>query len=95
MDALALLLQLWIEYLHPPLVQGSTVMLVLTRRAGQRIVIDDNIVVSVVSLKNGQVRLGIEAPPQVHIVREELQGTPPTGIPAVLKARGGIAVGVN
>lgn len=52
-------------------------MLVLTRREGQRIVIDDDIIIRVVSIKNGQVRLGIDAPPRVHIVREELQGTPP------------------
>lgn len=51
-------------------------MLVLTRRPGQRIVIDDTIVVSVVSLKNGQVRLGIDAPPSIHIVREELEQPP-------------------
>lgn len=52
-------------------------MLVLTRRPGQRIIIDDEIVISVVSLKNGQVRLGIDAPQRVHIVREELQHSPP------------------
>jgi len=69
-------------------------MLVLTRRPGQRIVIDDNIVVSVVSLKNGQVRLGIDAPPSIHIVREELQGSPPV-IPAAIKARAGISLAVN
>ena len=68
-------------------------MLVLTRRPGQRIVIDDNIVVSVVSLKNGQVRLGIDAPPDVHILREELQGTP--ALPAALKARAGLLLTVN
>ncbi|MFT3881164.1 MAG: carbon storage regulator [Gemmatales bacterium] len=68
-------------------------MLVLTRRPGQRIVIDDNIVVSVVSLKNGQVRLGIDAPSTVHIVREELQGTP--AIPAAIKARSSYALAVN
>ena len=52
-------------------------MLVLTRRPGQSIVIDDDITVRVVSMKNGQVRLGIEAPKHVGIVREELQNTPP------------------
>jgi carbon storage regulator len=67
-------------------------MLVLTRRPGQRILIDDRIVVTVVSLKNGQVRLGIEAPSDVHILREELQDTPP--IPAALKARNA-AMAVN
>lgn len=71
-------------------------MLVLTRRPGQRIVIDDNIVVSVVSMKNGQVRLGIDAPASVHIVREELQDTPPKPtIPEILKARAGISLSVN
>lgn len=63
-------------------------MLVLTRRPGQRIVIDDNIVVTVVSSKNGQVRLGIDAPPSVHIVREELQEqSAPSSVPALLAAR--------
>jgi carbon storage regulator len=68
-------------------------MLVLTRRPGQRILIDDRIVVTVVSTKNGQVRLGIDAPSEVHILREELQGTPP--VPAALKARAGVALAVN
>jgi carbon storage regulator len=67
-------------------------MLVLTRRPGQRILIDDRIVVTVVSLKNGQVRLGIEAPSDVHILREELQDTPP--VPASIKARSA-AMAVN
>lgn len=71
-------------------------MLVLTRRAGQRIVIDDNIVVSVVSTKNGQVRLGIDAPPSVHIVREELQNTPPKpNIPALIAQRAAISASLN
>ena len=90
MDALALFL---LYNQATPFVQGSTIMLVLTRRPGQRIVIDDNIVVSVVSLKNGQVRLGIDAPHSVHIVREELQGTPV--IPAAIKARAGLSLAVN
>lgn len=67
-------------------------MLVLTRRPGQRILIDERIVVTVVSLKNGQVRLGIEAPSDVHILREELQDTPP--VPASIKARSA-AMAVN
>jgi carbon storage regulator len=56
-------------------------MLVLTRRPGQRIRIADNIIVTVVNLKHGQVRLGIEAPPEIHILREELDGIPPGGSP--------------
>lgn len=47
-------------------------MLVLTRRANETIVIGDKIKVVVVSLEPDKVRLGIEAPPEVSIVREEL-----------------------
>jgi carbon storage regulator len=47
-------------------------MLVLSRRVGERIVIDGGIVVTVVRVKNNQVRLGVEAPPQVGISREEV-----------------------
>lgn len=48
-------------------------MLVLTRRPGQDIIIDDNIIVSVLSMKNGQVRLGFTAPRDIPIVRSELE----------------------
>jgi carbon storage regulator len=48
-------------------------MLVLTRKVGERIVIDNNIVLEVLSVKGNRIRLGIEAPPSVNIVREELQ----------------------
>jgi carbon storage regulator len=47
-------------------------MLVLTRRLGEEILIDGQIRIEVVSLKNGQVRLGITAPPVVSILRTEL-----------------------
>ncbi len=47
-------------------------MLVLTRRAGERLLIGENILVTVVSVERGKVRLGIEAPPDVLILREEL-----------------------
>ena len=50
-------------------------MLVLTRKLGQRLMIGDNIVVTVLSVRGGQVRLGIEAPRSVPIRRDEL----PTG----------------
>jgi carbon storage regulator len=52
-------------------------MLVLTRRCGERIRIGDDIWVTVVSLERGKVRLGIEAPRDVHILRQELFATPP------------------
>jgi carbon storage regulator len=47
-------------------------MLVLNRKIGERIVIGDDIVVTVVKVQGKQVRLGIEAPLSVSIRRQEL-----------------------
>lgn len=47
-------------------------MLVLTRKVGERIHIGEGIVVTVVRIQNDKVRLGIEAPAQVAIHREEV-----------------------
>ena len=47
-------------------------MLVLSRKLGEKIVIDDNIVVTVVKIDRNQIRLGIEAPGDVKIYREEI-----------------------
>jgi carbon storage regulator len=47
-------------------------MLVLARRRNEGIVIGDGITVTVVELRGNQVRLGIEAPKQVRVLREEL-----------------------
>jgi len=47
-------------------------MLVLSRKAGESIVINHNIRVNVVSVKGGKVRLAIDAPPEVIINREEI-----------------------
>jgi carbon storage regulator len=47
-------------------------MLVLSRRNGERIVIDGNITVTVVEIRGNQVRLGIEAPKEVPVWRGEL-----------------------
>lgn len=48
-------------------------MLVLSRRVGERIWIGDQISITVVRLTNGGVRLGIDAPPELPVVREELK----------------------
>jgi carbon storage regulator len=48
-------------------------MLVLSRKLGERVIIADAIVVTITQIDRGKVRLGIEAPPDIHIVREELQ----------------------
>ena len=47
-------------------------MLVLSRKVGERILIGDRIVVTVAKLGNGQVRLGIEAPREISVFREEI-----------------------
>jgi carbon storage regulator len=47
-------------------------MLVLSRKVGERVVIGDRIVVTVLEVKGRQVRLGFEAPPDVQIWRGEL-----------------------
>lgn len=47
-------------------------MLVLTRKSGERIRIGDNIVISVSEIRNDSVRIAIEAPKEIKILREEL-----------------------
>ncbi len=47
-------------------------MLVLTRKLGEAIIINQDIKVVVISIKNKQIRLGIEAPSSFEIQREEL-----------------------
>jgi len=47
-------------------------MLILTRKVGERLVIGDNVVVSVLGSRGQQVRLGIEAPRDVSVHREEI-----------------------
>jgi carbon storage regulator len=48
-------------------------MLVLSRHEGERIILGDSIVVTVVKLAGDRVRLGIEAPSDVLVLREELE----------------------
>lgn len=47
-------------------------MLVLTRKQGESIVIGNDIVITVTDIKNGQIKLGITAPKDVTINREEV-----------------------
>ncbi len=47
-------------------------MLVLTRQPGESVVIGDNITVTVISIEGDRVKLGITAPREVSIYREEL-----------------------
>ena len=47
-------------------------MLVLTRKPGEQIIIGNNIRIKVVGISGNQVRLGIEAPGEIKVMRQEL-----------------------
>ena len=47
-------------------------MLVLSRKVGERVLVGDKVVITVVRIGPNAVRLGIEAPKDMNIVREEL-----------------------
>ena len=71
-------------------------MLVLTRKLGESIAIDDHIKITVVQIKGKQVRLGIQAPKETKIHREEVysaiqdqnkvSGSAPTDLDELTKA---------
>jgi len=47
-------------------------VLVVSRKVGQRILIGDKIVVTVVKIGSGGVRIGVDAPTEMAVVRQEL-----------------------
>ncbi len=47
-------------------------MLVLTRKRGETIKIGSNIIIQVIKTSNGSVKIGIDAPPSVRVLRGEL-----------------------
>lgn len=49
-----------------------SLVLVLSRKVGERILIGERIAITVVKVAHGGVRIGIEAPPELAVVREEL-----------------------
>jgi carbon storage regulator len=52
--------------------QGDGAMLILTRRIGETIVIGDNITVTILDAKGYQIRIGVDAPKEVSVHREEI-----------------------
>jgi carbon storage regulator len=47
-------------------------MLILTRRTGEALMINDDVRITVLGIKNGQIRFGIDAPKNVSVHREEI-----------------------
>ena len=47
-------------------------MLILTRRVGEKLIIGENVTVTVLGVKRNQIRIGIDAPRDVQVNREEI-----------------------
>ena len=61
-------------------------MLVLSRRIGEEIVIDDTMRVVVLGVQGGRIRLGLSAPPHISIQRSEVRDRIATERPVCSKA---------
>ena len=57
-------------------------MLILSRKVGQSIVINGNVIVKVVRVDGDQIKLGIDAPKEVSVHREEIQRQRDAGVSA-------------
>ncbi len=47
-------------------------MLILTRRVGESLIIGDDVTVNILGVKGNQVRIGVDAPKEVSVHREEI-----------------------
>lgn len=67
---------MWLTERHEPVAaaRGSRlcVVLVLSRKVGESIIIGNDVMVTIVEFRGDQVRLGVEAPRSVQVYREEI-----------------------
>jgi carbon storage regulator len=61
-------------------------MLVLSRKVGEKILIGDNITVTVLEVRGDRIRLGLDAPPEVPIHRQEVYERNRKVVAAILQA---------
>lgn len=60
------------EFFQNPKKLEAREMLILTRKRSEQIIIGENIVVTIVSIRGDMVRLGIEAPEEISVHRQEI-----------------------
>jgi len=58
-------------------------MLILTRRVGESLIIGDDVTITVLGVKGNQVRIGVDAPRDVAVHREEILDRPRKDTPSI------------
>ena len=58
-------------------------MLVLSRKKNESIIIGDDVEIMILDSQGGKIKIGIKAPPEVHICRKEIYDVPEKRMPAV------------
>ena len=61
-----------ILYYYRGKITGEVKMLILTRRVGESLMIGDDVNVTVLGIRGNQVRLGVDAPKEIAVHREEI-----------------------
>jgi len=67
-------------------------MLILTRREGESVLIGDDVTITVLRVKGNQVRLGVNAPKEVSVQREEISERVRTEVAEATSATSAVSV---